>query len=477
MEPKNRNYWLYVWIAVLAFAVLSCQALSQATPTNTPRPSKTPRPEATEVLVTEEFIVEPTEATLKDVKPTKESNQKPPADGEVNVLQLKAYDDSGSWVLFGLVENTTSSALTNIDIEIQGLNDSGQAVYTTTTYTSLYTLEPGEVSPFSTYIYEEVPGIKDFDAVIIGYEETDYTPPQVETSGLMVTQDDTGYYHITGEILNTDSQSIVIYPIVAALYDSAGNLISVDTSYDMLSTIDPGEKSAFRTSPTYLPGVDKPELDSYEIFLDADFFEPTSYDVTFGSITDYVDDFYNSFHMVGEITNNSDQILTLKLVGTIYDSQKQVIDVSTTDLVFFTFEPGETLPFDFRYWGPLNSTADPYSQAADYLIQVDWYGSGTSYFESYPLTTSDVTTVIDEYNLVVYSGKVNNESGVDVTSTTIVIAVYDKNSGKMLGMDYTFLYDSIPNGSSADFTISIPLKSGWDINAIEYKVFAKAIKP
>lgn len=478
MEHKNRSYWLYVCIAVLAFAVLSCQALSRATPTNTPRPTRTPKPEATELPPTAESIPAPTEeAPTKAVEPTEEINQKLPATGDVNVLQLKAYDDSGSWVLFGLVENATTSALTNISIEIQGLNDSGQTVYTTTTYTSLYTLEPGEISPFSSYFYEEVPGIKDFAASIISYDETDYTPPQIETGSLVVSQDEAGYYHITGDILNTDSSPIVIYPIVAALYDEAGNLISVDTTYNLISAVDPGKKSSFRISPIYLPGLDKPAMDSYELFLDAAYYDPTSYDVTFGSITNYVDDSYYTFHLVGELTNNSDQSLSVKLVGTIFDSQKQVIDVATTDLVFYTFEPGETLPFHFSYWGPLNSTKDLYTQAADYLVQVDWYSSGVSYFESLILTTSDVTVARDEYNQAVYSGKVKNESGVNVDSTTIVVAIYDKNSGNILGMDYTFLYESLPNGSSADFSISIPLKSDWDINALDYKVIAKAVKP
>jgi hypothetical protein len=479
MTHKHKNYWFYIWIAVLAFAVIACQALSRATPTNTPRPTRTPKP--TDILVTEEPITAPTEKPIKEptiaVAPTQEKSQDQPMNGDVNVLQLKAYNDSGSWVIFGLVENGTSSALTNMDIEVQALNEAGQTVYTTTTYTSLYTLEPGETSPFNAYLYEDVPGVKDFSASVISYDETNYTPPQVDFGSVIVTQDDTGYYHITGDIFNNDSQPIVIYAIAAALYDDAGGLISIDLCYDRLSAIEAGGRGSFRTSASYVPGSDRPAMDSYELFLDTDYYDPQKYDVSFGSITDYVDDYIQSFHLVGEVTNNSDQNLSLKLVGTIFDSQDQVVDVSTTDLVFYNFEPGETLPFSFDYWGPLNHINDPYAQAANYLIQVDWYTSGQSYFDTLSLETSDITVEKDDFNEAVYSGKVLNNSGVDVDSTTVVVAIYDKSNGKILGMEYTFLYESIPNGSSTDFTVYIPIKEDWDVTTLDYKAIAKAVKP
>jgi hypothetical protein len=218
-------------------------------------------------------------------------------------------------------------------------------------------------------------------------------------------------------------------------------------------------------------------ITEYEIYIDAEITEPAEgFDLVFADSHHNYLDAYDSFHLVGEITNNEAEFLTLSMVAGIYDEDGNVIDVATTDIPTFSIAPGETLPYDFNYWGPINYKLSSVDLASSYTVQWDPYWTWTSSTEYVEISTENDVNEVSDYQIT-FTGQVYNDSGEDIDVATVIVSLYSVESGELVGMGYGGIYDTIGANERADYTVWIEISNDFDVNAVEYVIVAKGEIP
>ncbi|MFN2150341.1 MAG: FxLYD domain-containing protein [Anaerolineales bacterium] len=187
-------------------------------------------------------------------------------------------------------------------------------------------------------------------------------------------------------------------------------------------------------------------------------------------------DAYNSFHLVGEVTNSDNEFLTISLVAGIYDADGNVIDAATTDIPTFSIAPGETLPYDFQYWGPLNYKSGIIDAASSYTVQWDPYWTWTSTAEYNDLSTQNDQNEVSSYQ-VTFTGEVINDSGIEVDGATIIVSLYSKETGELTATGYGGIYEPIAPNATAEYTVWIDIPEDFDIDTVEYVIIARGDLP
>ena len=174
-----------LWIFVLSFTIvtLACsfgggsepaQAPSPAEPTALPvEPTETPEapsdaPEPTEVSA-EAPTEQPSDESIAAPPADETELETPPPENAIYVKAVNGYrDDLGYLHIIGLVTNNTDRAVDNVEVEVDILNSDGNSLKVELTTIALYTLAPGETSPFSYWVSEELPDAKSYSASIVG---------------------------------------------------------------------------------------------------------------------------------------------------------------------------------------------------------------------------------------------------------------------------------------------------------------------
>ncbi|MBN1665685.1 MAG: hypothetical protein JW862_01300 [Anaerolineales bacterium] len=465
----KRNLKLLLTIASLALMILACGLGGSSEPTATqppPKPTETTAPEPTD-------IPEPTPEPVVIEEPTRAPVEEPvAAANEVSIVAINGYrDEWDSLRIVGLLTNNTSRVVDNIEIEIEVFDANGNSLYVETTYSELYTLAPGETSPFAMWVFEDLPEADTYVATIVGQGSGDVDRAFLDTAGVLVTVDDDGDVNITGTMVNNTGQSVQINSLAAATFDANGNLFTADGYSVAVRHLDPGEDGPFRITITS-PEGGAADMAEYELYVDAEYTdESTFYPIDFTDISYYVDA-YGYFHMVGEVTNNSDYNLSISLVGAIYDADGNIIDAASTDIPVYGLPPGATSAYDLSYWGPLNyqdGLLDSLGADLPWSVQWDPYWTWESFNEYILLSTAND---VNEYNgwSGEFTGQVVNDSGGAVDGAIVVITLYDSATGAAIAMDYDPIFDEIPAGGTVDYTVYMDLPPDFDFNTVEYYI-------
>jgi hypothetical protein len=240
--------------------------------------------------------------------------------------------------------------------------------------------------------------------------------------------------------------------------------------------LDPGEDGPFRVTMSG-PEGGTANIGEYEIYIDAEVANPVEiYDFAITEFHHYYIDTYDSFHLVGEVTNNNDEFFTISLVAGIYDADGNVVDAATTDIPTFSIAPGETLPYDFQYWGPLNYKDGTIDIASNYYVQWDPYWTWSSSTEYIELTTENDNTEVSTYQ-VTFTGDVLNDSGDEVDGATVIISLYDIESGDLVATGYGGIYDPIAPNATTAYQVWIDTPADFDIDSVEIAIVAKGDLP
>ena len=481
---KNRKLGLVLFILTLTLMLLACGLGGSAEPTQVPA---TMEPTALPVVPTETQVIEPTlepEPTLAPTVVSTEAASEAPSGGESapaeNALVIDAVhgyrDEMGSLHIAGLVTNNTERAVDNVEVEIEILDANGNSLYVETTNISLYTLAPGETSPFSYWVFDELPDADNYVATIVGQSAAEVERATVSIEGVLSVVDDSGDLHITGNLVNNTDAPIQIDSLAAATFDENGDLYTADSYSVVVRLLEPGEDAPFRVTMTG-PAGGTAEIQEYQIYVDAKTAEPAEvYDFTFSESHHNYMDSYGAFHLVGEITNNNDVFLTVSLVAGIYDADGNVIDAATTDIPTFTIAPGDTLPYDFQYWGPLNYKENTIDAANSYTVQWDPYWTWESTTQYKDLTTQNDQNEVSSYQ-VTFTGQVLNNTSTEVAGATVIVNLYDISTGELVATGYGGIYEAIAGNAAADYTVWIDVAEDFDFNTVEYEITARGDLP
>jgi hypothetical protein len=481
MNKRYRYIGILTFVLLLALATLACGLGGDTEPTQAPPPieeATQPPAAATEAPVeaapTEAAPAEPPTEAPAEPQPTEPPTEEPaplPPENVIAVDAVRGYRDHyGSLHIVGLVTNYTDRAVDSVEVEIEIFDANNNSLFTDVTYIGLSTLMPGETSPFAYWVSDDFPDADHYTAAIVGHSvsETERATPKID--GAMLTIDDTGDLHVTGLLVNNTDTPIEIRNISVATFDADENLFTAETiQAALVRHLDPGEDGPFRVAMTG-PEDGTANISNYQIYIDAETAEPAEpYDLVISENNYYYMDAYDNFHLVGEITNNSDLYLSVSLVAGIYDVDGNTLDAASTDLPTFSLGPGETMPYDFSYWGPLNYKSGLIDEAASYTVQWDPYWTWESFSLHAELATQNNTNEVSS-NRATFNGEILNNSGEEVASATVIVNLYDIETGELVATGYGGVYDALPANGVADYTVWIDIPADFDFDNVNYTI-------
>jgi hypothetical protein len=469
MNPKHRTR-MTILLLLATIIIFACQAGSAA-PTATPVPPPTAVPTNTAEPPTPE-------PTATDV-PT-EAPAIPPTTGE-NIITIDQvhgyYDIYDSLNVVGLVTNNTSRSVDNVEIEVEIFDANDLSLYVDTIYVDLFALAPGETSPFSIYIFEEMPNADNFVATVVGNSATEIERAALDVANTLMAFDDDGNIHITGELINNTNEPVDINALAAAIFNGTGEIIASDSYNTAIRYLDPGDYGPFRVTITG-PKSGTADITDFQLYVDAEYTNAAGpFNIEIGDAIYYFDTFDN-LHLVGQVTNNSDTTWNIRLVAGIYDTEGNVVDAAHVDLPINALAPGASSPYDFDFWGALASTVALQDQVSSftYSIQVDAYWTWDTDIELLDLTTTNDTNSFNDFGGE-FNGQVVNNTGGLIDSVVVIVYLVDKETDKIVVVDYTYLFEEIQDGASLEYTVYLDPKEGFDINTAEYYIIVKGERP
>ena len=399
----------------------------------------------------------------------------------MGVVEIVGFRDEYDGLhVVGLVTNNSDRAVDNVEVEVEVFDADGNSLFTDVTNTDLYKLGTGETSPFHLWIFEDLPDADNYVATIVGQSSTEVDRAEVEFTHVNMVVDDDGEVHVTGMLLNNGDIPIKIGGLAGATFDTNGALVSADGYNVLMRYLDPGEDGPFRVTITG-PAGGMADVD-YQLYADVEVSDPEDYyELTFSPLNYYID-VYGSFHLVGEVTNNSEEILGIELIAAIFDSNREdnpdalAIDAASTSPPIYGVAPGETVPFDFDFWGPLNYKTGSTDLVEYYAIRWDPYWTWTSSTEYVPLSTNNDIHEFDDYGGE-FTGQVVNDTDAAVDGAVIIVNLYSKETGELVITGYDSIYDPIEAGDTAIYEVYLDTPDNFDPEIVDFEIVVKGELP
>jgi len=211
-------------------------------PTYTPVPTGVPAPAATSVP-------EPTPAPTLAPEPIQP---------ELEILGFTDYEDIGWFHVLGEVRNNGSYPVEYVKIVVTIYDDAGNMAGQDYTYTELDVIPPGGRSPFMSGTDEHT-GVSSYEVKVKGQRGT-LGRQDLVIRGDSSFEDNIGWLHIRGEVINTGDTDAEYVKIIVTLYDAEGHFVGMDFAYTDLDVVPAGGTSPFETGTDHWPGFDHYEL-------------------------------------------------------------------------------------------------------------------------------------------------------------------------------------------------------------------------
>jgi len=183
-----------------------------------------------------------------------------------------------------------------------------------------------------------------------GYSQTTASAASASANQISVLssssfRDDTGAYHIVGEVKNnspTDSMKYV--KVVATLYDKTGKAFGTDFTFSDVDVLRPAEKSPFKIILTDIRQSQK--VSSHMLSTSGEKTQALPASLKLSVDNSHLHDI-GAYHIVGEVTNQGSQKATfVKVSAAFYNSSNAVVAADFTYTDPKDLEPGQTAPFE-----------------------------------------------------------------------------------------------------------------------------------
>jgi len=392
------------------------------------------------------------------------------SEGQINVREVNGFSDEyNTWYIYGLISNETGETVNDIVIDVQLMNEAGGVLYSDTTNPAIRALAAGEQSPFILYTYEALRDVHTIAATILSHETGAVDRANLDFSGMTVWVDNTfNDIYLAGNVVNNTGRPVQINGLAATLLYDNGALASANAAFPFLNYMPSGISSPFRVLFD-VPADETATLTNYNLYLDARFTEEAKAWnlITSQEHNGYLDA-YDKFHLVGNITNNSEAYLNVRLLAGIFNDAGDCIDVASLYLPV-AVPPGESLPYDFDLWGALDSTQDAYRSATQYEIYIDWFATSEAYITPVKITTNEDNNTSDGYSTT-FSGNVYNNFERVLDSATVIISLFDRSTGELIATDYTHVSGPIEVGGTMPYAVYLYPQADMDPTNLEFTI-------
>jgi hypothetical protein len=350
-------------------------------------------------------------------------------------------DDTGAIQVMGLLYNHADRAVSNVQINIQILDNLGNVLATEKTGVLLEYIHPGGTWPFLFDIQGKHPLAKQAIANVEKFSYPDLETASVQTQNETLRIEQEKFVFISGEIYNSTLGPVLIDCISAAIFDKEGGVIFKSGEYKSIGYLDPGETGPYQVRLLLPQSSHKPIVD-FQVYVEARISPPLrQMNIEISDHSNSFIDRSNVFHLVGEITNKQTKPVKISLIAAVYDSEDDLLDVATFTLPL-PLSSEETLPYHFDRWELINIDSDIRERAVRYTIQWD---PASSYFvdASYvPLSIIEEGTQ-STLSSVSFRGKIVNDTEFRLRKAIIVTVIYDKETQNIIAVGYLPLEDMI----------------------------------
>lgn len=363
--------------------------------------------------------------------------------GELAVINTAFHPRAdGGWRLVGEVANNTAAPVSSLSLRLEWFDAAGASLGSDAGYALVTNLAPGETAPFIYNIYDSGLQLNSFTATIGEFTSSqELSRAQLDVEHAVLTVDDFGDFHCTGELVNNGSAPATIAGLAAAILDGNGVMVTADTYWAAARYLAPAERSPFRITPLGFSGAAAAGY-SCRIFIDAVIAEaippsPLAFVDADGDgnlDTHYFVDSFGGGHLVGEVVNNGSEPLSVQLVAGLYDGGGNVIDADFASLPV-PLDPGQALPFDFTSLSATNFNETLAGQAARFTVQVDPYWTFPVFTRQVELKPQNGVAANDN-GTITETVEVLNDQSFAVDYAFVIARVAD-SSGRVVGYGYT----------------------------------------
>jgi hypothetical protein len=309
------------------------------------------------------------------------------------------------------------------------------------------------------------------NVIVSGYDRGEPQPVDVTRRKESSIVDDRGYIHLTGELYNHNLFPIFVQNLSVGAFDSNGNLVNMDTDSVHIHYLDPGEFGPFRlTIPN--SNIETQGSTEYKVFFDATRTKPEDYlDLEINEKLNHFRDKSGIFHLVGEISNESEQALSVRVLAGIYDSEGLVIDASSTSLPLSAIQPRETLPFEFDSWGPQSFKRGVPQTSHTYSVQWDPYWTLPNEINYVNL---EIIGGTQQFNpgKGIFSGSITNTSSFQISSFTLILSIYNIHTGVIQAVSSTEFMDGLLVGETISYEVGFDYPDTLDLNTVNIQTKA-----
>jgi hypothetical protein len=264
---------------------------------------------------------------------------------------------------------------------------------------------------------------------------------------------------------------MLIQELTAIFLGKEGDPIAASSDVSSIQYLDPGEYGPFRLST---PGVLPPDrtIVDFQIFPNTIIVPPkVIFDLQLiSNPTTYLDG-NNSYHLVGEIRNQSEHTLLVSLAAGVYDDEGYMIDASTT-IIPIPLSPGEKLPYGFVDWGSMNSESRVRDQAKHYSVQWDPAKTQISQYDYVYLPTQQNQYSNNQVEST-FTGEIVNNTGKPVNSVTAMVNFYDIITGRIAATTSQTIKGILPDSGKTQYEIILKTGGNFDIDSYNIEIIVK----
>ena len=415
--------------------------------------------------------VKPTGAIPTSQVPSLNTPVNPP--GELAITSKNAFSDrDGNYRVVGLVVNNTNEVLSSIALAVEIKDESGNSMLkddngnrapSTIIYPLLYTIAPGEASPF-IYSFDTTNGVPaSYNVTISSHQTGNANRATLQWEKVQIVDDGSGWSYLTGELVNKGSQWAHINSLAGGVVDDSNALLSADWTSTYTTELAPGGDALGRDRTPFEVNFPNPGgATQWKLYWDADIIDNvTDYPLEAITTNLYFDQ-YGSAHLIGWMTNQSSQVLDSLVIAGLQAADGTVLD-SSYAYIPIPIKPGATAPFSVSAFGSVNYNAKQASAVVNASAQADPWFTSPPTSESVELTASNETVQKNGATWII-NGSVNNTSGKDLSGATVVVMVMDPQN-KLIAMEYASISPAgaaIVAGETYPYSISIMLDPAAD---------------
>ncbi len=397
----------------------------------------------------------------------------------LGINEVYAYKDSQDFLhIIGLITNDSDVTIRDLEVEIEVFDTSNNVIHTGKTTSAVTHITPQGTAPFELIVTDPLANPSSFAARVTNASVLESYPAGLNQPQGIVIVEDGRNLHITGEIYNNTVRPVRLHGVAVAIRSEEGQLVAASPADVSIGYLRSAEKGPFRITVPIPPAIGNVSTLSAQIYYDAEISEVNQpYNVNLTPLSSYVDA-QNDVHIVGNVVNNSDEFITVRVVAGVYDENSNVIDAAMTDTALYAIPPGESIPYDLCgsgslcSWGPLRSIDDAKANAANYLVQLD---QTFTWATDVQLTSLQVVDASQEYTAeaAIFKGQLINNTNVAVETPTVVIAIRHAETGALLSTGFQRFSQTLGVNESVAYEVRIQWPPNTDPSNIDYSFIAR----